>query len=193
MRIKTSPSRLKVPIIVILAVGINLACGLSGRAQTVPVISNVYPNGAVQFQPSAALTFNAISSAGINPGGISVQLTGTSLPGQTLVTTLTTANGLIVSGTSTSRTVTAPLNSNMVYTATISVINVNSQSAGSNVVFDTISPAYTFEAEDFDYGSGQFIKDLTEHFDEDERVVTSEIKGKDAIMDSIKEFLGKGK
>ena len=29
--------------------------------------------------------------------------------------------------------------------------------------------------------------------DEDERVVTSEIKGKDAIMDSIKEFLGKGK
>src|SRR5574338_195300 len=43
------------------------------------------------------------------------------------------------------------------------------------------------------YGSGQFIKDLTEHFDEDDRVVTSEIKGKDAIMDSIKEFLGKGK
>src|SRR5689334_24024674 len=37
------------------------------------------------------------------------------------------------------------------------------------------------------YGSGQFIKDLTEHFDDDERVVTSEIKGKDAIMDSIKE------
>src|SRR5688500_9265911 len=43
------------------------------------------------------------------------------------------------------------------------------------------------------YGSGQFIKDLREHFDEDERVVTSEIKGKDAIMDSIKDFLGKGK
>src|SRR6476659_260729 len=43
------------------------------------------------------------------------------------------------------------------------------------------------------YGSGQFIKDLTEHFDEDERVVTSEIKGKDAIMDSIKAFLCKGR
>lgn len=43
------------------------------------------------------------------------------------------------------------------------------------------------------YGSGQFIKDLSEHFAEDERVVTSEIKGKDAIMDSIKEFLGKGR
>ncbi len=43
------------------------------------------------------------------------------------------------------------------------------------------------------YGSGQFIKDLTEHFEDDERVITTEIKGKEAIMDSIKDFLGKGK
>ncbi len=51
------------------------------------------------------------------------------------------------------------------------------------------------------YGSGQFIKDLQEHFgeasakgdDTDDKLVTSEIKGKEAIMDSIKEFLGKGK
>ncbi len=43
------------------------------------------------------------------------------------------------------------------------------------------------------YGSGQFIKDLREHFSETENLVTSEIKGKDAIMDSIKEFLGQGK
>ena len=43
------------------------------------------------------------------------------------------------------------------------------------------------------YGSGQFIKDLQEHFGEDGRVVTSEIKGKDAIMDSIRDFLGQGK
>ena len=43
------------------------------------------------------------------------------------------------------------------------------------------------------YGSGQFVKDLKEHFAADVRVVTSEIKSKDAIMDSIKEFLGKGR
>jgi len=43
------------------------------------------------------------------------------------------------------------------------------------------------------YGSGQFIKDVKEHFADDVRVVTSEIKSKDAIMDSIKEFLGKGR
>jgi sporulation protein YhbH len=43
------------------------------------------------------------------------------------------------------------------------------------------------------YGSGQFVKDLREHFTEDERVVTSEIRDRDAIVGSIKDFLGKGK
>jgi uncharacterized protein len=43
------------------------------------------------------------------------------------------------------------------------------------------------------YGSGQFVKDLREHFSEDERVVTSEIRDRDAIVGSIKDFLGKGK
>jgi uncharacterized sporulation protein YeaH/YhbH (DUF444 family) len=43
------------------------------------------------------------------------------------------------------------------------------------------------------YGSGQFIKDLREHFGKDDSVVTSEIRDKDGIVGSIKEFLGKGK
>ena len=43
------------------------------------------------------------------------------------------------------------------------------------------------------YGSGQFIKDLREHFGRDERVTMSEIRDRDAIVGSIKEFLGKGK
>ena len=43
------------------------------------------------------------------------------------------------------------------------------------------------------YGSGQFIKDVREHFGADDRVVTSEIRDKDAIVGSIKDFLGKGK
>ena len=42
------------------------------------------------------------------------------------------------------------------------------------------------------YGSGQFIKDLTEHFEQGDRVILSEIKNRDAIYDSIREFLGKG-
>jgi hypothetical protein len=43
------------------------------------------------------------------------------------------------------------------------------------------------------YGSGQFIKDLDGRFPEDEVLVTSEIADRDGIMDSIKDFLGKGK
>lgn len=43
------------------------------------------------------------------------------------------------------------------------------------------------------YGSGQFIKDLVDNFNEDERLITSKIESKDAIYRSLKEFLGKGK
>lgn len=43
------------------------------------------------------------------------------------------------------------------------------------------------------YGSGQFIKDLREHLKEDDRLITSEIRDRDAIVGSIGEFLGKGK
>lgn len=43
------------------------------------------------------------------------------------------------------------------------------------------------------YGSGEFIEALNERFADDERLLTSEIENKDAIYDSIKKFLGKGR
>ena len=43
------------------------------------------------------------------------------------------------------------------------------------------------------YGSGQFIKDLRAAFEQGGKLVTSEIKGKDDIMDSIREFLQGGR
>lgn len=44
------------------------------------------------------------------------------------------------------------------------------------------------------YGSGQFYKDLHAKYGEsNEEVILSKIKNKDAILDSIKDFLGKGK
>ncbi len=44
------------------------------------------------------------------------------------------------------------------------------------------------------YGSGQFYKDLSQKYGtEHDSVILSKIKDKDAILDSIKEFLGKGK
>jgi len=43
------------------------------------------------------------------------------------------------------------------------------------------------------YGSGQFKKDLDKVFGDDNRLITSDIPDRDGIMDSIREFLGKGK
>ena len=45
---------------------------------------------------------------------------------------------------------------------------------------------------DSPYGSGQFLKDLEENFGEESRVCLSEIKNREMIYDSIKDFLGKG-
>lgn len=43
------------------------------------------------------------------------------------------------------------------------------------------------------YGSGQFYKDLsTKYGTDDDKIILSKIKDKDAILDSIKDFLGKG-
>lgn len=46
---------------------------------------------------------------------------------------------------------------------------------------------------DSEYGSGQFYNDLRGVYASDERVVLSRIPDRDAIMNSIREFLGKGR
>ena len=44
-----------------------------------------------------------------------------------------------------------------------------------------------------EYGSGQYLHDLENRFAEDDKVITSKIPNREAIIDSIKTFLGKGK
>jgi len=43
------------------------------------------------------------------------------------------------------------------------------------------------------YGSGQFKRDLDQAFGDDERIITSGIPDRDGILQSIKDFLGKGR
>jgi uncharacterized sporulation protein YeaH/YhbH (DUF444 family) len=43
------------------------------------------------------------------------------------------------------------------------------------------------------YGSGQFKKDLDQQFQGDDSVITSDIADREAILKSIKEFLGTGR
>jgi hypothetical protein len=43
------------------------------------------------------------------------------------------------------------------------------------------------------YGSGKFKEDLDTRYGSGESVITSDIPNVDGIMDSIREFLGKGR
>lgn len=52
---------------------------------------------------------------------------------------------------------------------------------------------FSYAQVDSQYGSGQFIKDLEESFDGEDKVVLSRIPDRDAIMDSIKELLRGGR
>jgi hypothetical protein len=128
-----------------------------------PSIGNIYPNGTNMFQPSPTLSFIVSSPAGvaISTNGVKVRLTVTNLLGQGFVTNLTATNGLVFTGNSTNWTVNAPLISNEVYTAAISLVDANGSPANTGVSFDTLSPVYTWEAEDYDYNSGQTFDTLT--------------------------------
>lgn len=56
-----------------------------------------------------------------------------------------------------------------------------------------ISNLFCYGQVESEYGSGQFLKDLEEKFPSHETLITSKIPNREAIIDSIKTFLGKGK
>jgi len=119
-------------------------------AQAQPVISGVFPDGSYQFQSAAKLSFSVTSSVGIT--NITVTEVGTNLLNQAnSLGVYTTAKGLTITGANTSESVSAPLGSNTLYGVTVVAQDANGGSATTNLNFDTIVPAYTFEAEDYDY------------------------------------------
>jgi Carbohydrate binding module (family 6) len=120
-------------------------------------VSNIYPDGSYQFQATNTFAFTVTSSTDVSASDIIVLLTATNLQGQGTSQTLISGSGLTVVGTPNNWSVTAALTSNTVYTATIQVTDANNSGTTTNVLFDTITPAYTFEAEDWNYGGGSFI------------------------------------
>ena len=65
-----------------------------------------------------------------------------------------------------------------------------------NLLRDVLMPAcnqFGYGQVESPYGSGQFIKDIRSAFPSEEKLITSEITGKDDIMDSIREFLKGGR
>jgi len=123
-------------------------------AQAQPTIFTNYPDGTVQFQAASALAFTVIDTIAIT--NITVTLNATNLYGTVSTTNLTAGKGLTVSGPTTSNTVTTPLTSNTMYGVVISVSDANGLTTNS-YRFDTITPVYTWEAEDFDYNGGMYF------------------------------------
>lgn len=151
--LRTKPFTLAASLVVML-----FASGQSAFAQ--PVIANPFPSGAYQFQSATSLVFSATSSAGI--ANVSVMLTPTTVFGaQGFPETFTSTGGLTISGSANSENVSAPLNTNTIYSAQIIVTDINGASITNNLSFDTLTPAYTWEARDWDYTSngvaGAFI------------------------------------
>ncbi len=120
-------------------------------------IINAYPDGAYQFQATNQMSFTVSSTLGVNTADIAVQLASTNLSLQGNSTLLIPGNGLTVTGTANNRVVSFSLTSNTVYKALISISDANGVPMTTNITFDTITPAYTWEAEDWDYDGGKFI------------------------------------
>lgn len=121
-------------------------------------ITNVSPDGSALFNPAGTFSFTAQSPAApVDSNNIVVQVTATNLWLQGSVSSLTAGNGLTITGNSTNYSVSLPITSNTVYFVYIQITDTNGTTVSSTITFDTIVPTYTFEAEDFDYGSGQFF------------------------------------
>ena len=114
-----------------------------------PLISGLYPAGQHPFEPTNTLAFNVSSAVATIPtAGIQVMLDGNDV-----------SPLLTIGSNATNRSVTlAALALNATHTATISVTDSAGTFVSRKLVFDTFSESnLMFEAEDYDFGSGQYI------------------------------------
>jgi hyaluronate lyase len=126
--------------------GKSLQAMFSYSNSVLPALNDVFPSGGL-FQSTNALAFGAASAAGIPAGNIGVTLNGVAL------------TNLVLTGSSNLWNVRWPyLCPNTSYTATLTVTDIDGRITATTRNFDTFSAAdYSWEAEDFDYGGGQFF------------------------------------
>jgi hypothetical protein len=113
-----------------------------------PVISNLYPDGTLLLQSTNNLSFTASSVAPIKGSNIVVNVNGVNV-----------SSNLVIAGSGTTNVnVSYPsLKPNQTYTAVITVTDNQNLTSIKTVSFDTYAPSFTWEAEDYDFNSGQFI------------------------------------
>jgi hypothetical protein len=109
-----------------------------------PFVSDFKPDGSSLFEFTNALTFTANSAVGIANSGIVVTIDGAA------------ASGVTFSGPTTARIVTAPVPANEAHTAIITLTDAVGTTSYTNVFSTFNGTNYQWEAEDYDYGNGQF-------------------------------------
>jgi hypothetical protein len=120
-----------------------------------PVITNLFPvNNMIFVNPNDGLSFNVSSPSGftISNSAIHLVLNGVDVSGS-----------LAISGSSSNKNAAYyGLQSNLTYTASISVTDASNLTASASTYFETtwvgIEPVtYLWEAEDFDYTNGMYL------------------------------------
>lgn len=111
-----------------------------------PFVSNVTPNSSTNvFTPTNLFSFVANSVPGMQQSNIVVTANG--VP----------PAGLVLSGSSHSWAGSFPLQSNIEYNVSITVSDANGSSTYTETVGTFAANSYTWEAEDWDHDSGQYI------------------------------------
>ncbi len=118
-----------------------------------PVLSNVFPQNMIFVNPNDGISFNVSSPSGftINSNAIGLVLNGVDV-----------SSNLAISGSSSNKTVTYHgLQSNTVYSATITATDVFNLTVSASTHFETtwvgVPPVLTlWEAEDFDFTNGMY-------------------------------------
>jgi len=114
-----------------------------------PVLSGMYPTGTRPFEYTNTLSFTATTFGSTFPAnGIKVNLDGIDI-----------FTSLMITGSGSTENVVYPaLQHNTMHTAIITVTNVLGHGISVTNQFDTFTQNnFMFEAEDFDYGGGQYV------------------------------------
>jgi hypothetical protein len=116
---------------------------------TAPVIGSISPGAILMANPANGISFTAssASSTPINDADIHVTLNGTDISPNLLITGTTTNKNVSYHG----------LQTNEAYSVAIQVTDTLGLATTASVSFDTWSPLYLWEGEDYDFGGGQFI------------------------------------
>ena len=142
----------------------NLSCFifLSGNITVAPpsaVITNFNPNGNYQFQCSNELSFT-IKGGSVVQAGVLVRVVTTNIGLTRVVTTNTYVGGsstnLTFKGSAGNWTVSLPLQTNKLYGITVQATDSSGNDAVVTAKFDTMNPAFLWDAEDWDFNAGQW-------------------------------------